>query len=367
MKRFIALVLSLCTLLSSAIALSSCAKESAYAYVRVEVDGYDPIVMMLDREAAPRNIKAFLKLVKSGFYTGKTFYRSVPGQFVLGGDREDTSGTHVTGEFNSNGIANPISLLRGVVVMSRKSDDFNSATSQFFICTGDMTEYDGTFSAMGYVIRGMETVDKISAALDAAAPASGKTVEEADRIRIRAVTEIDEPADRYAYVEMKVRDLGTVTLELDRKAAPQTVENFLTLASSGFYDGLTFHRVIRGFMVQGGDPDHNGTGGSPTEIRGEFASNGWYNPISHQRGVISMARAPAKNSASSQFFICATDASASLDGDYAAFGRVTSGIEVVDKIVDYADEWEPVREDGKITEYVFQPVIESVRVLPAGE
>ena len=124
---------------------------------------------------------------------------------------------------------------------------------------------------------------------------------------------------------------GTITVELDEDAAPISAANFLKLVDEGFYDGLTFHRIIPGFMIQGGDPLGTGTGGSDEKIKGEFASNGWDNPISHKRGVISMARSNDPNSASCQFFITNAD-SDYLDGDYAAFGRVISGMDVVDEI-----------------------------------
>lgn len=124
---------------------------------------------------------------------------------------------------------------------------------------------------------------------------------------------------------------GIMKLELDKESAPITVENFLKLVHEGFYDGLTFHRVIKGFMIQGGDPLGTGTGGSKEHIKGEFLANGVNNPIKHTRGVISMARAQDPNSASSQFFIMHQDAP-HLDGNYAAFGHVVEGIEVVDEI-----------------------------------
>ena len=123
----------------------------------------------------------------------------------------------------------------------------------------------------------------------------------------------------------------TIRIELDYEAAPISAKNFETLVREGFYDGLTFHRVIRGFMIQGGDPKGNGTGGSSKNIPGEFAANGYDNPLRHTRGVISMARAQDPNSASSQFFIMHADAPY-LDGQYAAFGRVTEGMEAVDEI-----------------------------------
>ncbi len=134
-------------------------------------------------------------------------------------------------------------------------------------------------------------------------------------------------------VTMSIKNYGDIVLELDPVAAPNTVKNFLSLANDGFYDGLTFHRVISGFMIQGGDPDGVGTGGPGYSIKGEFNSNGFENPIQHARGVISMARAQSPDSAGSQFFIMHAD-SFFLDGEYAAFGKVISGIEVVDKIAE---------------------------------
>ena len=132
-------------------------------------------------------------------------------------------------------------------------------------------------------------------------------------------------------VEITMENGKIIRIELDASAAPLTVENFEKLVKEGFYDGLTFHRIIPGFMIQGGDPDGNGMGGPGYGIKGEFASNGWDNPIKHTRGVISMARSMMPNSAGSQFFIMHKDAP-HLDGDYAAFGKVVEGIEVVDEI-----------------------------------
>lgn len=129
-----------------------------------------------------------------------------------------------------------------------------------------------------------------------------------------------------------------IKIELDPEAAPITVANFEKLVKEGFYDGLTFHRIIPGFMIQGGDPNGNGTGGSAENIKGEFASNGVNNPISHKRGVISMARAQDPDSASSQFFIMHADAPY-LDGQYAAFGHVTEGMDVVDEIANVPTGW----------------------------
>ena len=133
-------------------------------------------------------------------------------------------------------------------------------------------------------------------------------------------------------VEIVVKDYGTITLELYPKIAPKTVENFVNLAKAGFYDGLIFHRVISGFMIQGGDPLGNGMGGSDETIPGEFAANGFTdNTLKHTRGVISMARSASPNSAGSQFFIMHEDAP-HLDGQYAAFGKMTDGFDTLDEI-----------------------------------
>ncbi len=132
-------------------------------------------------------------------------------------------------------------------------------------------------------------------------------------------------------VQIEMESGGVIKLELYPDTAPITVENFVNLVNEGFYDGIIFHRVIAGFMIQGGDPMGIGIGGSGHNIKGEFAMNGVKNDLSHERGVISMARAQDPDSASSQFFICHADATF-LDGQYAAFGRVTEGIEVVDEI-----------------------------------
>ena len=136
-------------------------------------------------------------------------------------------------------------------------------------------------------------------------------------------------------IEIDMDKLGTITLELFPSIAPISVENFLNLVSSSFYDGIIFHRVIKGFMIQGGDPLGSGFGGSKTTIKGEFKQNGIDNPLSHTRGVISMARSMNPNSASSQFFIMHKDGKF-LDGAYAAFGAVINGIEVVDSIASVA-------------------------------
>lgn len=147
-----------------------------------------------------------------------------------------------------------------------------------------------------------------------------------------ADTERPEPTGKTPIVTMTMKNGGEVTIELYPDIAPNTVNNFISLIEDGFYDGLIFHRVIPGFMIQGGDPDGNGTGGPGYGIKGEFANNGFANDLAHEKGVLSMARSQSPDSAGSQFFIM-TDEATHLDGDYAAFGKVVDGIEIVDEIV----------------------------------
>ncbi len=157
--------------------------------------------------------------------------------------------------------------------------------------------------------------------------------------------------------EINIKDYGVIKLELDADSAPITVTNFVNLVNDKFYDGLTFHRVIDGFMIQGGDPLGNGTGGSEKTIKGEFKNNGVENNISHTRGTISMARSQANDSASSQFFIVQSD-STFLDGSYAGFGHITSGMEIVDKICKDTK----TEDDNGTVKKENQPVIESIKI-----
>ena len=159
------------------------------------------------------------------------------------------------------------------------------------------------------------------------------------------------------HAEIDIQDYGTITVELDGDIAPITVQNFMDLANDGFYDGLTFHRIIAGFMMQGGAPNGNGTGGSENTIKGEFSANGVENSLSHTRGAISMARSQAYDSASSQFFICHA-ASTFLAGQYACFGYVTDGMDVVDAVCEAA---QPTDDNGTIPADQ-QPVITAIRI-----
>lgn len=203
-------------------------------------------------------------------------------------------------------------------------------------------------------------------ALGAAALAgcSGDGAQKAEGSGSGAASTSSQPAsdDPYAtgthHVTIEVEGYGTIECALNANVAPITVANFCKLANEGFYDGLTFHRVIEGFMIQGGDPNGDGTGGSDATIKGEFTANGVENPLSHVRGTISMARSSAYDSASSQFFIM-HKTNTSLDGQYAAFGNVTSGIEVVDAIAQNT----PVQDSNGTVAAADQPKITKISVV----
>ena len=187
---------------------------------------------------------------------------------------------------------------------------------------------------------------------------SSEEAETADTSQPEAAELISADPIGIHHAEIEIKDYGTVSVELDGDTAPITVQNFMDLANAGFYDRLTFHRIIDGFMIQGGDPNGDGTGGSGQDILGEFEANGYANSIAHTKGVISMARAQDPDSASSQFFIMVED-SPYLDGMYAAFGHVTEGQDIVDKI---AADAKPLDDNGTIAPED-QPVITSVKII----
>ena len=160
------------------------------------------------------------------------------------------------------------------------------------------------------------------------------------------------------HVNINIKDMGTISVELDADNAPITVTNFINLAEAGFYDGLSFHRIINGFMMQGGDPLGDGTGGSENNIQGEFSSNRVDNPLTHTRGAISMARSKHYDSARSQFFIMHQD-NFDLDGEYAVFGYVTDGMDIVDDICENTTG----QDMNGVVEAQNRPIIESIEVI----
>lgn len=196
------------------------------------------------------------------------------------------------------------------------------------------------------------------AADEPAAPAEPTAEPAAEPAESAEPTAEGEKGQITHYAEIDIADQGVITVALYGNDAPISVANFVKLANEGFYNGLTFHRIISGFMMQGGDPNGNGTGGSENTIKGEFSSNGVENTLSHTRGAISMARSQNPDSASSQFFICHAD-STFLDGQYACFGYVTDGMDVVDAVCEAA---QPTDGNGTIPADQ-QPVITAIRVI----
>jgi len=313
--------------------------------IEMSVKGYGVMSLELYHDIAPVTVENFVKLACDGFYDGTIFHRVIEDFVIQGGDPEGTgtggSDETIYGEFVANGFHNELKHERGVISMEWSTGP-DSATSRFFIVHEDSPQLNGQYAAFGKVTEGIEVVDMI-ATEDTdknARPVNDIVIEyvtvtdtyDRDYVTERERIDIEGLYEDPICVEMSIRDYGEITLELYPRLAPITVGNFVSLAEEGFYDGLIFHRVIKDFMIQGGDPEGTGMGGSGKNIKGEFSQNGVFNPLSHKRGVISMARGSySMDSASSQFFICHAD-NISLNGSYAAFGRVIEGIEIVDKI-----------------------------------
>lgn len=212
-----------------------------------------------------------------------------------------------------------------------------------------------SFKTLGLLIVAMLSIScLIFSGCDDSSSASSKT--QKTTTAAASSTNVNIPDNAITAI-IDVKDYGKITVALFPDDAPISVENFVKLAKDGFYDGLTFHRIISGFMIQGGDPLGTGMGGSDETIKGEFSANGVSNSLSHTRGAISMARSQDYNSASSQFFIVHED-STYLDGQYAAFGYVTDGIEVVDEICKDT----PVTDSNGTVEKANQPIINSITI-----
>lgn len=393
---------------------------SGIHYAEMEFGDYGKIVLKLDADMAPITVTNFVKLVKFGFYNGLTIFRAQENFVIQGGKNDKVELEPIEGEFLYNGYANTISHLRGVISMAR-TGVYNSATSQFFITLDDRAKssLDGLYAGFGYVIEGMDVVDAIAAALISRPSDSMGFVADSDSVVIVSAkmldsykeTEPDKSDDSSGttdktdvmgtgaceyletrdiegrdvkYVEICFKGYGKMVVLLDATTAPITVDNFVSLVEDGFYNGLTLHRIMNNFMVQGGDPNANGSGGSGSSIKGEFSDNGHENDISHKYGVISMARAAGDetnnygyDTATSQFFICNADASASLDGKYAAFGYVVEGLSVVDDITnDTIEKMKSYYGDNYVywlyygngaVEKEYQPVIEYIKVLDSWE
>ena len=401
-------LLSLAFLAATVLALAACGKKeetpdstvemltrdsegllSGQYGVEIEIENYGTVALTIDADIAPVTVTNFVNLANADFYDGLTFHRIINGFMMQGGDPEGTgmggSAQNIQGEFTSNGISNSIAHTRGVISMARTNDP-NSASSQFFIMHETASHLDGDYAAFGWVTEGMEIVDaicmstkvedmngtvlaqnqpvikdlRITGKLAESTSSSGNnTPTQTPAQSTDLLTRDSEGLLSGKYnIEIEIEEYGTIALTLDADIAPVTVTNFINLVKDDFYDGITFHRIISGFMIQGGDPLGIGIGGSSQKIQGEFAQNGIENNLAHTRGVISMARSNDPNSASSQFFIMHQDAP-HLDGAYAAFGQVTSGIEVVDAIC----EGTPVQDANGTVAAADQPRIKEIRIV----
>lgn len=358
--------------------------------VEITVKNYGIITLTLDETIAPTTVQNFIKLANEGFYDGLTFHRIYDGFMIQGGDPngDGTGGSPETikGEYEANGIYNPIPHVRGVISMARLENPYyDSASSQFFIVHKDSYFLNGQYAAFGWVTSGIEFVDEIcenTPVLDKNGTVKKKKQPVILSVRVVENDEneenikngifeektpaygekfdanigIDTTGHKLHNVEITIKNCGIITLTLDETIAPITVNNFIKLASEGFYDGTRFHRIIEDFMMQGGAPK-TGTK-APDPIKGEFSKNNIENPLLHVRGVISMARTSYKDSATSQFFIIQED-SDHLDGSYAAFGWVTSGIEFVDEI---CEKVPTVDKNGTVMPQ-HRPEIVSIRVV----
>lgn len=359
--------------------------------VEIEIKDYGTVALTLDADIAPVSVTNFINLANDDFYDGLTFHRIIDGFMMQGGAPAsadlEASIQNIQGEFASNGIKNDLAHTRGVISMARTPEP-NSASSQFFIMHEDAPHLDGDYAAFGWVTSGIEVVDAICENTQVE-DMNGTVLAKNQPVitDVRVLGEIidathtsgdnestDNPVTNPApdlltresenllsgkhNIEIEIENYGTIALTLDADIAPVTVTNFIDLVKEGFYNGLTFHRIIDGFMIQGGDPEGTGMGGSDRNIQGEFAQNGIENNLAHTRGVISMARTYLPDSASSQFFIMHQDAP-HLDGAYAAFGQVTSGIEVVDAIC----EATPVEDANGTVFAENQPKIKEIRIV----
>ena len=358
--------------------------------VEITVKNYGIITLTLDETIAPTTVQNFIKLANEGFYDGLTFHRIYDGFMIQGGDPngDGTGGSAETikGEFAANGVYNSIPHVRGVISRARLENPYyDSASSQFFIVHKDSYFLNGQYAAFGWVTSGIEFVDEIcenTPVLDNNGTVKKKKQPVILSVRVVENDEneenikngifeektpaygekfdanigIDTTGHKLHNVEITIKNCGIITLTLDETIAPITVNNFIKLASEGFYDGTRSHRIIEDFMMQGGAPK-TGTK-APDPIKGEFSENNIENPLLHVRGVISMARTSYKDSATSQFFIIQED-SDHLDGSYAAFGWVTSGIEFVDEI---CEKVPTVDKNGTVMPQ-HRPEIVSIRVV----
>ncbi|HSL94259.1 MAG TPA: peptidylprolyl isomerase [Bacillota bacterium] len=307
----------------------------------IELQSGENIEVELLPEVAPNTVNSIISLVQSGYYDGLFFDYIVADMIVIGGNSPDGGpGYRIQGEFSLGGYENPVSHTRGTVSLFNGGHP-DSGAAQFFFVLDDAPHLDGFYAPFGRVLSGIEHIVRISRGPATEDGWATNPVETMKKVTVDTLNknyeapvtaEVWNEEQQNPVVTLEIEAGGTVRIELLPGVALNTVRNFVALVERGFYDGLRFHRIIPGFMVQGGDPQGNGTGGPNHYIYGEFASNGIPNNLPHIRGTISMARSQHNDSAGSQFFLVVGDASF-LDGKYAGFGRVLEGMDVVDRIV----------------------------------
>ena len=325
------------------------------------------IILQFYPEKAPNHVKYFAGLVKSGFYDGTTFHRVILRGIIQGGDPLSKDPAK-RGLYGSGGLKklkpefNDTPHKRGTVSAVLLPGDPNSAGSQFFICVSDQPQLDRQYTAWGYVVEGMEVVDKISAV----AADSNQLARERVEIKKASLRPIPPPVpipfSETSKEELKSfrvnleTSLGNILIELSPDVAPETCRNFLKLSKVGLFDGTTWHRVVPGFVVQGGDLSTRATPISAEQMS-KYVKNlqPEFSEVKHVKGAVSMARGDALDSASTSFFICLADAP-SLDGKYTAFGRVIEGIEVVDKIAAVPLDGEKPKEPIELIRAVVEEV-----------
>ena len=307
----------------------------------IEMEAGGVIEVELYRDVAPNTVRNFIHLANKGFYNGLDFGLLLPDLLIIGGlSPEGEPRYRIPGEFSANGFTNDLSHTRGVITMYNGGHP-DSASSEFMIMVKDAPHLDGHYATFGNVILGMDVVDRIAAG---PSDEEGRALEPREIIKLVTVDAVGQAYEEPEKVEewdttlpnpvvtLEIEAGGVITIELYPAIALNTVRNFVDLVQNGYYDGLKFHRIIPGFMAQGGDPLGTGSGGPGHYIYGEFALNGIMNTLSHDRGVISMARGEHPDSAGSQFFIMVAP-NPGLDGAYAGFGKVIEGMEIVDRIV----------------------------------
>ena len=365
-----------------------------YPIAKMTIKNYGTLEFKLYPNNAPETVRNFIKLANEGFYDGKTL-RAFAADSIVGGDEKEGQagcGYAIKGEFAANKYdENKLSHIKGTLSMSR-GDDYDSGSSQFFIMTKDNVGLNGHYACFGRIINGasFELLDKIVGDVNKEdLDADGIYIDESkapviervtvdtfgkdygkptELVKIYYTANPEDPnldATNYPIVTMEVENYGNVVMKLYPNKAPETVNSFITLINSGFYDGLTFHRIIKEFVVQGGDPKGDGTGGPGYTIKGEFPSNGFTsNNISHVRGALSMARGGEDNdSAGSQFFIVQGEDGLQLNGKYAAFGMVIEGMEIVDKMA----EIKVSDDNGTLADPSKAPKIKSITVNTFGK